>query len=193
MGGTVEVEVIAGLSLESSPAIGEYGVYFYCNDRLIARALKSYDVGFATGLAGQPHPAISLARIIVSLRGEARLMPWNSRKSGINANHNIFIALRDWLIQVVKDWTSLSRRLEGEWHEKIFRYPTGEIVVIEIDDFPKANRSYLPPLPKSKPRYGDRVKQLNRNVAQERPWTRGLYEGIIAVDLIFRQQETGQN
>ena len=37
----VLVKVTAGLTLESSPAAGEYGVYFYCNDRLIARGLKT--------------------------------------------------------------------------------------------------------------------------------------------------------
>ena len=33
-GKIVKAEVLAGLTLESSPAGGEYGVYFYCNDRL---------------------------------------------------------------------------------------------------------------------------------------------------------------
>ena len=110
-GGTVRAEVLAGLTKESSPAGGEYGVYFYCNSRLIARALKNYDVGFTKGLAGLPHPSISLVRVIVSLSGPAQLMPWNSSKSGINPNHNMFIALRGFLVQVVKDWASLSRRL----------------------------------------------------------------------------------
>src|SRR5262249_18727320 len=31
----IQVKVIAGLARESSPAAGEYGVYFYCNDRLV--------------------------------------------------------------------------------------------------------------------------------------------------------------
>ena len=63
-GGKVKVEVLGGLTLTSSPA-GEYGVYIYCNDRLIAKELKSHDVGFLTGLVGQPHPSISLVRVIV--------------------------------------------------------------------------------------------------------------------------------
>lgn len=63
-GKTVKVEVLAGLTMESSPAGGEYGVYFYCNDRLIARGLKNYDVGFTKGLAGGPHPSVSLTRVM---------------------------------------------------------------------------------------------------------------------------------
>jgi len=192
-GKKVEVEVIAGLSMESSPAGGEYGVYFYCNDRLIVRGLKSYDVGFTRGLAGLPHPSISLARVIVSLRGQVQLMPWNSSKSGINPNHQVFIALRNWLVQVVKDYSSLSRRLEGDWPEKVFKYPTGKMVEVKIADFPEAKKSYLPPLPKSKPRYGDLVKQANRKMAKEKPWTTGLYEGIIAVDMVFNQKLEQKN
>jgi len=192
-GNAVKVEVTAGLSIESSPAAGEYGVYLYCNDRMVARALKSYEVGFVSGLVGLPHPAISLARIIVCLRGQAQSMPWNSSKSGINPNHVVFVAFRDWLVKVVKDYTSLSRRFEGQWSEKVFKYPTGRVVEMKIESFPEARKSYLPPLPKSKPRYGDRLERVNRQLAREKPWTRGLYEGIVAVDLIFRRKLLQKN
>jgi len=186
-GKIVKTEVLAGLTKESSPAGGEYGVYFYCNDRLIARALRTYDVGFTKGLAGLPHPSVSLVRVIVSLRGEAQLMPWNSSKSSINPNHHIFVALRDWLVQVVKDYASLSRRLEGNWVEKVFKYSKGKIEKVTIENFPEAKKSYLPPLPKSKPRYADIIKQINRKVSKQKPWTQGLYEGIVAIDFIFNK------
>ena len=192
-GGTVKVEVLAGLSLESSPAGGEYGVYFYCNDRLIARSLKSYDVGFAKGLAGQPHPDISLTKVIVSLHGKSQLMPWNSSKSGIYPNHNTFIALRNFLVTVVKDYSSLSRRFVGEWPEKVFKYTKGEIVKQSIDNFPEVKTSYLPPLPKTKLRYSDKINKANRNIAKNKPWVIGLYEGIISVDTIFKQKLEQKN
>ncbi|MCW4006793.1 MAG: ATP-binding protein [Candidatus Bathyarchaeota archaeon] len=192
-GQSVSVEVTAGLTLESSPATGEYGVYFYCNDRLIARALKTYNVGFTKGLAGVPHPSLSLARIIVSLKGETQSMPWNSSKSAINPNHQVFVALRDWLVQVVKDYASLSRRLEGDWEEKVFAYPEGEPMQVSISNFPEARKSYLPPLPQSKPRYVDKMKQVNKKIAKEKPWTIGLYESIVAVDLIYNQKLQQKN
>lgn len=192
-GKSVHVEVTAGLTMESSPATGEYGVYFYCNDRLIGRALKSYDVGYTSGLAGLPHPSISLTRVIVSLKGETQLMPWNSSKSAINPNHPVFRALREWLIQVVKDYSSLSRRLEGTWPESVFNYPTGDYHRINIVNFPLAKKSYLPPLPKSKPRFGDRLEQENRKIAKEKPWTMGIYEGIVVTDLIFSQKLDQKN
>lgn len=192
-GGVVNVEMLAGLTKESSPTGGEYGVYFYCNKRLIARGLKTYDVGFTKGLAGHPHPSISLTRVIVSLNGQTQLMPWNSSKSGINPNHRIFSALRGFLVQVVKDWASLSRRWEGQWPQEVFRYDSGKIKEIKITNFPKAKKSYLPPLPQSKPRYGDLVAQVNRKIVKAKPWTMGLYEGIVAIDMLSRQRLQQKN
>jgi histidine kinase/DNA gyrase B/HSP90-like ATPase len=195
-GEDLRVSAIAGLALESSPAGGEYGAYFYCNDRLIARALKTIDVGFATGLSGKPHADISLARVIVSLHGVARLMPWNSSKSDINTSHEVFVALRNWLLQVVKGYTSLSRRLskfEGGWPEQVFKYETGTITEVIISDFPSVNTAYLPPLPESKPRFARVVWQANKSVAQDKPWTTGLLESVIAVDWILKQHFDQRN
>ncbi|MEE9176515.1 MAG: ATP-binding protein [Thermodesulfobacteriota bacterium] len=192
-GKPIKVEILAGLTLESSPIEGEYGVYFYCNDRLIIRGLKSYDVGFTAGLAGKAHPRFSICRVIVSLNGEAQLMPWNSSKSNINTTHPIFLALRDMIIHIVTDYASLCRRWEGEWEEQVFKYTSGDIVEIKIDSFPNAKKSYLPPLPKSKPRYADKLKKVNRSIVKEKPWAKGLYESIAAVDLIFKQHYEQKN
>jgi hypothetical protein len=189
----IRVEAMAGLSSESSPAAGEYGVYFYCNDRLIARALKTYDVGFTRGLAGLPHPKVSLARLIVCLNGDAQSMPWNSSKSDVSTKHEVFIALHEWIVQVVKDYASLSRIWMGEWPEKVFRYKTGEIEEVEVSDFPSVRKSFLPPLPRSRPRYGEVLTKANSRVSKQKPWTTGLYEGIIAADLISKQKLEQRN
>ena len=182
----VKVDIIAGLINQSSPTSGEYGVYFYCNNRLVGRALRDFNVGFVKGLAGQPHPSIALVRVIVSLNGPARLMPWNSSKSGIYPDHPIFLSLRGFLVQVVKEYASLSRRFEGDWTNQVFQYKTGQIVECKISDLPKATTTYLPELPKSKPRFGDIITQANRKLAKSKPWATGLYEAIIAVDTIFK-------
>lgn len=189
----VRVEAVAGLSRESSPAAGEYGVYFYCNDRLVARALKTFEVGFTRGLAGLPHPKVSLTRVLVFLNGEARSMPWNSSKSDISTKHEVFLALHDWLVQVVKDYASLSRIWMGDWPAKVFRHKTGTIKEVQIDDFPAVKKSFLPPLPKSRPRYGEIIVQKNRQVAKRKPWTKGLYEGVIAADFISKQRLEQKN
>jgi Histidine kinase-, DNA gyrase B-, and HSP90-like ATPase len=189
----IRIEAVAGLSRESSPAAGEYGVYFYCNERLIARGLKTFEVGFTKGLAGLPHPKVSLTRVLISLNGDARDMPWNSSKSDISTKHAVFLALHDWLVQVVKDYASLSRIWMGEWPDKVFKYKTGTIKEIQVDDFPQVKKSFLPPLPKSRPRYGEIITQKNKKVAGRKPWTKGLYEGVIAVDLISKQRLEQKN
>lgn len=193
---TVKVKAIAGLIMESSPAGGDYGVYFYCNDRLIAKNLKTHDVGFGSGLAGKPHADISLARIIIFINGEARLMPWNSSKSDIDTSHEVFMAIQNWLLKVVKDFTSLSRRLskyEGGWHKNVFEHAIGNVQKVKVTDFPSANTSYLPPLPETRPRFSSVVQQNNRMVSTDKPWTIGLYEGIIAVDWITKQNLNQKN
>jgi len=120
-------------------------------------------------------------------------MPWNSSKSGINWNHHVFVALRTWLVQVVKDFASLSRRLAGDWPEKVFKYKTGSIEQIDIADLPEVSKSYLPPLPQSRPRYPDVLKKSNDRIAKNKPWVRGLYEGIAAVDVISNQKLEQKN
>lgn len=195
-GNSVEIEAVAGLATESSPAGGEYGVYFYCNDRLVARGLKTIDVGFTTGLAGKPHADISLARVIISLNGEARLMPWNSSKSDINTSHEVFVALRQWLLQVVKDYTSLSRRLskfEGGWPEQVFKYKTGQAKQVRVDDFPTVKTSYLPPMPTARQQYSRLAFQKNQALLQRKPWTIGIYESIVAVDWVLGKRFEQKN
>ncbi|MHC2317545.1 hypothetical protein ACVIHC_004591 [Bradyrhizobium diazoefficiens] len=192
-GRDVRVEAIAGLSDESSPAGGEYGVYFYCNDRLIARALKTFEVGFMKGYAGLPHPKVSLTKVLVSLSGDASSMPWNSSKSDISTKHEVFQALHTWLTQAVKDYAALSRIWMGEWPDKVFKYAEGKVVDVPVDDFPTAKKSYLPPMPKSRPRYGDVITDVNKGVAKKKPWVKGLYEGVIAADLIAKQHLEQRN
>ena len=192
-GSYVQVHVLAGLTLESSGQDGEYGMYFYCNNRLVAKAMRNFDVGFSTGHVGKPHFTLSLARVIVSLSGEPTLMPWNSSKSGINTNHEVFLALQTWLIKIMKDYASLSKRFSGNWENQVFKYPEGQVVKVPVDDLPTANTSYLPPLPNSRPRYGEIVKQKNKKVVDKRPWAKGAYETIIAADLILKQKLDQKN
>lgn len=186
-GGLVSVEVLAGLSSESSPTSGEYGVYFYCNDRLVAPAMKSFDVGFTRGQAGLPHPKISLTKVIVMLHGEASQMPWNSSKSDISTKHHVFVTLHDWLVTVVKDYAAVSRAWEGQWPEKVFAFPSGNIIDTPIADFLSAKRSFLPDPPASKPRLAQRVSKINQRLALEKPWTATLFEGIVAAKSVANQ------
>lgn len=186
-GRDIALEVIAGLSNESSPTSGEYGVYFYCNDRLVAPAMKSFEVGFAKGLAGLPHPKIALTKVIVSIKGDAGAMPWNSSKSEISTSHHTFQALNKWLVNVVSDYARISRVWMGSWPDKVFRYKEGTIKDVPIEKAIETNRSFLPDAPPSRPRFPERVAKINQEIAKSNPWVVGLYEGFVAAVMVAKQ------
>jgi hypothetical protein len=58
---------------------------------------------------------------------------------------------------------------------------------VQIDEFPTVNKSFLPHPPKSRPRYADIITQKNKIVANKKPWTKGLCEGVIAAELVSKQ------
>lgn len=193
-GRTVSIEAIAGLMAESTPfSGGEYGVYFYCNDRLIASGLKSPEVGFVKGIAGSAHPTLSITRVIISLKGAAIDMPWNSSKSNINVNHYIFDAVRNWLLDLVKNTSSLSRRLHGTWDNDVFPYKKGVIKDVSIGDFSVLTKAYLVELPPVNIRYADEIKQKNSGIEKVKPWTKGLAESVVAVEYISKQRFETKN
>lgn len=192
-GREVVLEVLAGLSNESSPTTGEYGVYFYCNDRLVAPAMKTIDVGFARGLAGPPHPKISLTKVIVSIKGDAGEMPWNSSKSDISTNHHTFLALHKWLVNVVSAFARISRTWQGEWPDKVFRYKSGVMTEMPIEDAIEANRSFLPDPPPSRLRLPERVARSNQTLAKRKPWVVPLYEGVVAAVAVGKQPLANAN
>jgi len=190
--GDIKVQILAGLSKESSPATGEYGVYFYCNNRLIVRSLKTIQVGFGTGLAGKPHPNVSLMRVIVTMEGSANLMPWNSSKSDIYYEHKIFKKIQEQLIKIVIQYAKISRGLEGLWPEKVFHYKHGNVLEQELN-FEAGGRLHLPPAPRSKPRFNESIKIKNKKILDQKPWTKGLMGGIVATEYIFNKDFDGKN
>jgi hypothetical protein len=191
--GSIAVKITAGLIRDRDPEKDNYGVYFYCNHRLIVKELRSHDVGyFITSEAGVPHPDASLCRAIVRMQGPAQAMPWNSTKSDINTHHAAFQQLRPTLIPLVSHFSSLSRRLKHDWPRKVFKYETGEMEVVDPGEIAKG-RVILPPLPKvNKPKI-EKLKMTNKSVIKEQPWTLGLVEAMGAVDVIERQKFETKN
>src|SRR5215469_4837550 len=89
--GKYRFEITGGLIRDRIPEEDNYGVYFYCNHRLIQKEVKTRDVGyFVSAEAGVPHPDISLCRTIVQIEGPALGMPWTSNKAAINFGHSVF-------------------------------------------------------------------------------------------------------
>ena len=192
-GDKVNCEMVGGLVREKEPGGDDYGVYFYCNDRLIAKELKDRNVGYISGKAGIPHSDASLCRVIVSLRGAVKDMPWNSTKSAIVYSHRTFRALQDGLIQVVAEYSSLSRRLRGSWDTEVFEHKAGKPLELKVRDVQEIKKSHLPPLPKVLKRRIDHLRESNLQIMREQPWTVGLVEAVAAVDLIRHQKYQTKN
>jgi histidine kinase/DNA gyrase B/HSP90-like ATPase len=194
-GHLVDVEMTAGLMRDRDPEQENYGVYFYCNRRLIVKELRVRDVGyFVAGEAGVPHPDASLCRVIVKLQGAAKLMPWNSSKSGINYSHPAFSQLRPKLIELVTYYSSLSRRLKNSWDEDVFAYNRGRVAVIESEEISLDRKIVLPDLPRvRKPPRADAIKALNKKTLRDKPWTLGLVEAMGLVDVVSRTKLDTKN
>src|ERR1039458_4853424 len=191
---TVHADITAGLITDRDPEQENYGVYVYCNRRLIVKDLKNRDVGYyVTSEAGVPHPDASLCRAIVHLDGPAKLMPWNSSKSAINAGHEVFQRLRPALIPLVSYYSSLSRRTKHEWDTKVTPHTTGTIEQLAAATVAPGRRLNLPELPRvNKPKV-EHLKARNKKILKDNPWTLGLIEGIAAVDIITRQRLDTKN
>lgn len=193
-GVNVSVDITAGLINDRVADQENYGVYFYCNRRLIVKEFKSREVGyFVTSEAGVPHPDASLCRAIVSLSGPASAMPWNSSKSDLNFSHPVFMDLRPTLIQLVSHFSSLSRRLKDDWDRNVFLHKVGTINQIEAKNIVEGRRLVLPPLPIVRRQKIDKLKTANRSILKKKPWLVGLVEAIGAVDIISRQKFDTKN
>ncbi|EHQ05844.1 ATP-binding protein [Leptonema illini] len=189
----VEVKFEGGLITDGGSAgHGEYGVYFYCNERLVSRAEKSYEVGFTSGKAGVPHGASSLSRLIVNFYGKPSLLPWNSSKSGIDYKHKVYEAARNEIINMLSYYTSLCRRLYPEADNAIYPFTEGKPERKTVPSLAQVRKIYDIPLPPSRPREDDIIKKKNEKIGKEKPWTVGLYETVMAVSTISKNKKLTQ-
>lgn len=193
-GSMVKVEILGGVINERASGGGESGVYFYCNERLIAKALKDFEVGYITGKAGAPnHPGASLGRVIIKLKGEAQFMPWNSSKSAINYQHKVFTAIQESIIDVISYFVGLSRRTQGDWPNNIYKYDKGTIINNRIQRLDEISNLYNVPLPRTRKRYDEKLIDKNKALGKRKPWAIGLYESIAAVDFISKKNLKQKN
>lgn len=192
---SLKVTLRSGLIRDRVPEAENYGVYFYCNNRLIVKELRTRDVGYyISAEAGVPHPDASLCRAIIELNGPPEAMPWNSSKSDLNYSHPAFIQIRPRLINFVSYFSSLSRRLKHSWDQDVFAYSKGEMEIVDPTDALSTRRTVLPALPRT--RKISRVDQLrasNKRVMDARPWTIGLVEAMGLIEVISKQRLETKN
>lgn len=191
----LDVTLSGGLILDRDPEGENYGVYVYCNNRLIVKELKVRDVGyFVSAEAGVPHPDASLCRVIVEYRGPADTMPWNSSKSGVNFSHPSFSHIRRRVIDFTAYYTGVSRRLKNEWNGSVFRHTTGEFQTVDAVEALSTKKRILPKLPSTRiPNHIELLKEGNKKLLKDEPWILGLIETMGLVELIDRQKYETKN
>ncbi len=190
--GKLSIELTGGLIRDRNPEKENYGVYFYCNHRLVVKEQRTHDVGYITGEAGVPHSDASLCRVIVRMQGPAQLMPWTSSKSDINHGHLVFQQLRPRLVSLVSYFSSLSRRLRDDWKGHVFRHDVGEVQEVPAEDI-IGKHSVLPALPRASRPRAERYKADNKIQLENKPWTLGLIEALAMVDIAERQRFETKN
>jgi hypothetical protein len=191
----MQVRITAGLIYDRDPEEDNYGVYIYCNNRLIAKELRTRDVGYyVTSEAGVPHPDASLCRVIVEFVGPAEQMPWNSSKSGVSNAHPAFNLIRPKVIELTSHFSSLSRRMKYEWDDGVFRHRKGEINDLGSFETKWNQRLNLPALPRvRKAPIAESIRALNKTLTDTMPWVLGLIESIAAVDHLGKSKLHTQN
>jgi histidine kinase/DNA gyrase B/HSP90-like ATPase len=192
--GRFNLDVTAGLIRDRDRESANYGVYFYCNQRLVVKELKTRDVGyFISAEAGVPHSDSSMCRTIVRLQGPAKGMPWTSNKTGINFDHPIFRRISKTIIDLNAHFTRLSRRFKKDWPNNVVRYDEGDIEIQPAEQVTDAGHLWLPELPKDRRPRGARNRAANRQQTERQPWTVGLVEALDAIDVIERQNLDTKN
>lgn len=112
----VEAKIYAGISAKSKE---NFGWYIYCNGRQVVKADKSALTGWgsATGEVSVPkgHTQFDRFRGYVYFESSnAFLLPWNTKKDGINENSEIYQAVRLEMILALRQLIDFLNQLDKE-------------------------------------------------------------------------------
>ena len=189
----IKIKIRVGLSNKYSPE-GNYGFYFFCNNRLISYNCKDEELGYVTGIIGKPHNTISIVKIFVFITGPSEAMPWNSNKTKINYEHIVFRKLKPHLSKLAKVWSSAARSITGRFKQEFSIYDKGKVEdEIRLEDISKINDIGKPEIPNMKKTYEKKILKANEKIINESPWTRGLNESMIFVENILKKNYVTKN
>lgn len=190
----VSIAIEAGLISDRDPAEGNYGVYFYCNERLILAHSKAPEVGYFKGKAGTPHPDASLCRVIVNITGKPEHMPWTSNKAGINWSHPTFTLIHDRVVELTKYFTDVSRRTKSDREGQIYSFSSGELEPIDLTSSDSLKRIVALPTPRGRKKaYANRLLDQNTHITKAKPWTLGLVESMSMFEVLLGKPYESRN
>lgn len=88
----------------------EYGWYIVCNDRIILVADKTKTTGWTTSWHNEYHGFLGWAYYVSE---DPSFLPWDSKKTGINTNHQTHIEVLSSLKELADDYRSRNRKLRS--------------------------------------------------------------------------------
>ncbi|MEJ7655146.1 MAG: hypothetical protein WKH64_18325, partial [Chloroflexia bacterium] len=89
------------------------GWWLYCNDRLLLRADTSRITGWGAAVANY-HPQYRQFRGYVFLEGEARFMPWNTTKTSVDEDSELFRQVQTQMFEALEQAVPVINRLKTE-------------------------------------------------------------------------------
>lgn len=89
------------------------GWYLFCNDRLLLYADKSTLTGWGSEAAAY-HPQYGRFRGYVFLTGDAKYMPWNTTKTGVDEDSRVFREVQNEMFDALQKVQAVINRLKKE-------------------------------------------------------------------------------
>lgn len=89
------------------------GWYLFCNDRLLLYADKGRLTGWGNEAAAY-HPQYGRFRGYVLLEGDARFMPWNTTKTGVDEDSRVFREVQNDMFDALQKVQAIINRLKKE-------------------------------------------------------------------------------
>ncbi len=89
------------------------GWYVFCNDRLLLYADKTRLTGWGVEAATY-HPQYGRFRGYVLLEGDARYMPWNTTKTGVDEDSRVFREIQNEMFDALQKVQAVINRLKKE-------------------------------------------------------------------------------
>lgn len=101
-------------------------------------------------------------------------------------HHKTFAHIEKWLHNSLKKFTEVSRALKGTWEETVFPYERGKIAEAEPSYDSKPVKTFTLAKPHSRKSYEQRMREANEEIASKKFWTIGLYEGVVAAQMLTK-------
>jgi len=180
----LKLHIIAWIKTQTSSS-WEYWVYFYWNNRLIAKEIKDNEVWYYTWKAWLPHPSASLGQFIISFYWPSNIIPWNSSKTWIVYSHEVYKKVRNIIEKLVIEYTKLSRKIVSSKdidniNKFLWRMKSCKISWLKTDQI----KTYLPEVPKRVVKFS--LIEKNKELYESKPWLQWIIESFIAIEKISK-------